>query len=123
MNVLNVDIDGEAIHKIMINNKKMPNLIPYVAKKISEIKPEDLKVSISGIIVNKEDNLFILDDGDNQIKVTFDNEINFKENNYVRVFADVLYIDDNLELKLELIQDLSKIDKLLYKKVQEFIKK
>ncbi len=107
----------------MINNKKMPNLIPYVAKKISEIKPEDLKVSISGIIVNKEDNLFILDDGDNQIKVTFDNEINFKENNYVRVFADVLYIDDNLELKLELIQDLSKIDKLLYKKVQEFIKK
>ena len=123
MNVLNVDIDGEAIHKIIINNKKMPNLIPYVAKKISEIKPEDLKVSISGIIVNKEDNLFILDDGDNQIKVTFDNEINFKENNYVRVFADVLYIDDNLELKLELIQDLSKIDKLLYKKVQEFIKK
>jgi len=114
--VLNVEIGGDLI-------LKMPNLMSYAEKKIEEIKQEDLKVSVSGVIVSKKNNFMILDDGNNQIRITFDNEINFKENDYVRVFADVLYIDDNLELKLELIQDLSKIDKLLYKKVQYLIRK
>jgi len=93
---------------------------PYLEKDIKDISKDDINVAIAGIVIDKDEGIFTLDDGTGQINVLM-NDFNLEGKDFIRVFGNVLSLSDNLQLQGELIQDLSKIDKLLYKKVKSLL--
>ncbi len=93
---------------------------PYVEKFICDIKKEDVNVAVSGMVISKEDNSFILDDNTGQIIV---NLINSQEvEGYIRVLGRVLPYEEGIQLQGFIVQDFNKIDKVLYKKVKELLR-
>lgn len=90
--------------------------LPYREKLIKDISKDDVKVCISGLIINKNPGNIILDDSTGQITVNI--ETNLDLNSFVRVFGRVMPYN-NMEIYGEIIQDFSKIDKFLYRKVQQ----
>ena len=92
---------------------------PFVEKFIKDLKTEDLKVALSGVIVDKTTNSFLIDDGTGQIRILSE-EVPHHE--YVRAYGNLINLDDERVLQAEIVQDLSKIDKLLHKKIKELMK-
>ena len=93
---------------------------PYVEKFISDLKKEDTNVAVSGIVVSKEENSFILDDNTGRIVVA-SNNIQDITDSYVRVLGRVLPYEEGLQVQGFITQNLDKIDKVLYKKVKELL--
>jgi hypothetical protein len=93
---------------------------PFVDKYIKDLSESDTFVSITGLVVSKSDGSFVLDDGTGDIVVMLSAE-SLPE--YVRVFGRLLHSDDGMRLQADFFQDVSKIDKLLYKKVKELLNK
>ncbi len=93
---------------------------PYVEKFIKDISFKDFKVSVSGIIVNKSENSFLLDDGTGQVAVS---SATIPAYEYLRVFGKIIPLENGFELQSEIIQDLSKIDKAIHRKVKELLSK
>lgn len=93
---------------------------PYIEKFIKDIHVNDFKVSVSGVIVNKSENSFLLDDGTGQIAVSSTTIPNYE---YIRVFGKILPLETGFELQSEIMQDLSKIDKAIHRKVKELLSK
>ena len=91
---------------------------PYLEKFVKDLSISDFKVSVSGIIVSKSESSFLLDDGTGQIQISAKEIPNFE---YLRVFGKVMPLESGLEIDSEIIQDLSKIDKTIYKKVKELL--
>lgn len=91
---------------------------PYIEKFIKDISVSDFKVSVSGVIVSKTENSFLLDDSTGQIRISSTTIPNFE---YLRVFGKIMPLETGLELEAEITQDLSKIDKVIYKKVKELL--
>jgi len=83
---------------------------PYKKARIKDI-PNEKYVSVVGAIIKKDGNDILLDDGTGQIEVVFNEDINFKEGDIVRVFG--IYISKSL--KGEIIQDMSNLDIKLYR--------
>ena len=88
---------------------------PATPKKIADINGNDVRVRISGTVLDFTNSIIVLDDGTGRAEIV--SEIPAKEGSFVRVFARVLALEDRYELRAELIQDLSGTDKNLYKKV------
>ncbi len=109
LNVLNASTDGEVILNMDNNFKE---------KYIKDLTKEDFNIAIAGIIVDKQEGSFILDDGTGQILVNTNNEV---KGDFVRVFGRVNVIEDNLQIQGFIVQDLSKVDKFLYKKVKDLM--
>ena len=93
---------------------------PYTEKFIKDISVQDFKVAVSGVIVNKSDNSFLLDDGTGQIAVSSTLIPDFQ---YLRVFGKILPLESGFEIQSEVMQDLSKIDKGIHKKLKELLSK
>lgn len=93
---------------------------PYTEKFIKDISVQDFKVAVSGVIVNKSDNSFLLDDGTGQIAVS---SILIPDYQYLRVFGKVSPLESGFEIQSEAMQDLSKIDKVIHKKIKELLSK
>ena len=85
---------------------------------MKDLKIEDFKVAVSGIIVNRTENSFLIDDGTGQIRVIGENLPNHE---YVRVFGNLTNLEEGLVLQAEIVQDLSKIDKNLHKKIKSML--
>ena len=90
--------------------------IHYRPKKISEISSKDAKVVLTGNIIQKKENSFILDDETAKIEISSDINTDAK---FVRAFCSVA--ED--KLVAELIQNLDGIDINLFKKVEELYNK
>ncbi|MBL7147898.1 MAG: hypothetical protein ISS82_03670 [Nanoarchaeota archaeon] len=86
---------------------------------IKDLKLDTNKVAVLGVIVNKDDNNLVIDDNTGILQVDVENDFNV--NDYVRVFGNLIKIDDKLVLKGDFIQDLNKINKELYKKVRDLL--
>ena len=93
---------------------------PYAEKFIKDISIKDFKVAVSGVIVNKSEKSFLLDDGTGQIAVSSSTVPDYQ---YIRVFGKVLPLENGFELQSEIIQDLSKIDKAIHRKIKELLSK
>ncbi len=91
---------------------------PFVDKYIKDLSEADTFVSLSGVVVSKADGSFVLDDGSGEIVVLLEAD-SLPE--YVRVFGRILLYEDGLRLQADFFQDISKIDKLLYKKVKDLM--
>jgi len=90
----------------------------FKEKYIKSINSEDINVALSGVVINKEDNSFVLDDGTSQILVYSNIELN---GDFIRVFGKINYNGEEPQLQAFIVQDLSKVDKFLYKKVKDLM--
>src|SRR3989344_9407178 len=79
--------------------------ISYKEKQIKNIQQGDSFIAISGVIVSKEGNSFIVDDGTGSIGIFFD-ALNVEEGSYVRVFGRLSGFEHGVEMQAEFIQDL-----------------
>jgi len=96
--------------------------IPSVERCISEIQPEDIRVCILGTIVDKKETTLIVDDGTGKITVRFEEPVTLPMNTLVRIFGRVVPIENGFEIQGEIVQDMSKLNIELYKKVREIVK-
>ena len=94
--------------------------LPAAERSIAEIKPEDIRVRITGMVLDRDGNRFALDDGTGKTEVTFDGE---PKSDFVRVFGRVMSNDSGFEIQGEIVQDMSKIDRNLMAKVRELEQK
>ena len=101
--------------------KRIIKRAPAIETRISDLK-EGHRVAVIGTVVSRNADIssFILDDGENKIVILADNQNDFeriKEGQFVRAMGKVWGEGDEVEIQADIIQDFSKIDKNLYKKV------
>lgn len=92
---------------------------PFVEKNIHDLTRQDINVAVSGMIINKGEGGFVVDDGTSQIQVL--HNANVQEQKYVRVFGRILPFEEGLQLQGYFIQDLNRINKELHKKVKSML--
>jgi len=102
---------------------------PAVEKLIKEIDPyKDFRVKVTGYVVEliSETNSFLLSDPTGKINVLLEDEHllhNLKVGDFVSVIGTILNLEGDFEIKLEIIQNFNKINKELFYKVHEYVKK
>lgn len=90
---------------------------PALEKKINEINPEtDIRVTLVGTVVGKNNGSFVLDDGSDSSEIVTDDEKEVGEQ--VRVIARVLPLETGFELRAEFVQDANEMDLNLYNLVK-----
>ena len=94
-----------------------PQRMPAKERKISEITPEDTRVSIVGTIVDSKESILAVDDGTGKIHVSFEEPPSVKAGQLVRSFGRVMPLEGGVELQGEACQDFSNADLELWKKV------
>ena len=90
---------------------------PALQKQVSKINETDVRISIIGTIIDKQNDFIMVDDSTGRIKISFQ-DIKFDLNQMVRVFGRVIPTPSGCELQGEVIQDMSKLDLSLFKKIQ-----
>lgn len=93
--------------------------LPAVERSVSGIKPEDMRVSLLGTVVDKQDNSIVLDDGTGKVNVNFEGDVNVGASQLVRVMGRVIPIENGFEIQGEVAQDMSGLDLGLHKRVKE----
>ncbi len=88
----------------------------YKEKFINDLSKDNNKVAISGLIINKEDNLIFIDDKTGVIAVNIDTNLSI--NTFVRVFGYIVNNGNNLQIQGQLIQNLNDANKQLYNKIK-----
>ncbi len=91
-------------------------MVNFTERLIKDLNRDDLKVAVSGVVVDKGERSFMIDDGTGQVGVFF--EGNIENGRYVRVFGRLVNLDSK-EIEAEFVQDLNKIDKKLHRRVLE----
>ena len=107
---------------ILMADKVMKRL-PAVEKTISDIDPQkDIRVRITGTVIDSKDNSIMIDDGSGQVKVLFEKPESFvREGQFIRVVTRVLPVIDGFECRGEAVQDLENFDINLYKDAKKII--
>jgi hypothetical protein len=102
-------------------NQEFQRRLPSVERKISEIKPDDIRVSITGTVIDMQDGFAVVDDGTGKANVAFEKPealSSVRTSQLVRVFGRVMPMDDGFELRGDVLQDMSRLDMRLKKKVE-----
>ncbi|RLG57627.1 MAG: hypothetical protein DRN83_01350 [Hadesarchaea archaeon] len=93
---------------------------PARRRKISEIKISDGRVRVIGLVVDKKETEFTLDDGTGHLTVIFDDPAevgDLKVGSKVSIFGTPLSVSGSNELHAEIIQIVDELDLELYNKV------
>ncbi len=95
---------------------------PFQTTKIADLTKETKSIAIIGVVLSKDAEIqsFIVDDSTGKINVITNNADafnSFQEGKVVRVLGKTWGEGDDLEIQSDLIQDFSKLDMELYKKV------
>ncbi len=98
-------------------NDRVKRRMPSVERKVSDLKPGDMRVSLIGTVIDKQGNRIVLDDGTGKVNVDFETDPAIELNQFVRVFGKVMQTGEDMEIIGEIVQDMEKLDKDLYKKV------
>ena len=99
----------------MPEDKEFQRRLPSIYRKISDVKPEDIRICIIARIIDIQDNVVVLDDGTGQATAVFD-EVSAKPDSLVRVFGRVIHKEKGFELQGEIIQDMENLDLEIYRK-------
>jgi Tat protein secretion system quality control protein TatD with DNase activity len=98
----------------------MPQLNPsYKSTSIKDLSKETLKIAVTGLIVNKNENTITIDDGTGSIPVLIETDLPM--NTFVKIYGILIPAEEGFEMQGHVIQDLSKINQELYKKVKSFL--
>jgi len=95
-------------------------------RNIGEIRVEDGRVSIVGVIVERRDSELVIDDGTGQATVVFDNSAlleGVEVKSIVRVFGTPMEAEGGVEIHADILQRMNGLDLKLYKKGKEELKK
>jgi len=92
--------------------------LPSVEREVASIKPEDIRVSLIGTVIDKKDTSMIVDDGTGKITLRTEDPITVEANSLVRVFGRVIPMEEGFELQCDVVQDMSKLDMELRKQVK-----
>lgn len=95
-------------------------------RKISEIRSGDERVRVVGLVVDRGEADFVLDDGTGRISVFFDDPETLKAveiGSKVRVFGTPLDVGRGHELHCEILQRVDMLDLELYEEVRREIRK
>ena len=93
--------------------------LPSVFRKVSDIRNEDMRVSVIGTVIDKAEDGLVLDDGTGKIDVTFIEPPGSDFKSLVRVFGRVIPMESGFQLQGELVQDMGGLDMELLKKVEQ----
>jgi len=97
--------------------------LPAIDKKIAEIQPEsDVRVRLTGTVIDSSMNSVVLDDGSSKIEVYFEEQPKVRNGQLVRIIARILPLIDGFECKGEVMQSLEGFNLELYKKVREIVR-
>jgi hypothetical protein len=96
-----------------------PRRLPAMERKIADIGKGDVRVRLTGTVLDRKGSSLVIDDGSGQIQATFTEPVTAEISQLVRVFGKVIPMEEGFELQGEAIQDMSKLDMQLYKKVHE----
>ncbi len=103
-----------------------PRVKPARSRKISEIKIGDERVRVIGLVVDKKEVEFMLDDGSGHLTVVFDDPAvveGVEIGSRVRVFGMPLNVAGAHELRAEIVQRVDGLDLGLYEEVRREVKK
>lgn len=92
--------------------------LPSVEREISGIQPEDIRVSLVGTVLDKQENSMVIDDGTGKITVRSEEPIKAEVNGLVRVFGRVIPIENGAELQCDVVQDMKELDLDLRKQIK-----
>lgn len=93
--------------------------MPAADKKVSDIQPSDMRVSVTGTVVDVKGNRLVLDDGTGKLEVGLEEAPGIEASSMVRVMGRVVSVGDSLELQGEIVQDMKGLDAGLLAKVRE----
>lgn len=107
LNIFNINMEEISIRR----------RVPSVERLIKEIRNDDIRVRIIGIVVDIGKDSIVIDDGTGSIKVSVQDNNNFNIGDIVRVIGRVLQTEDGYEINTEFIKNLKNFDIELYKKL------
>ena len=87
----------------------------FIEKQIKKLNNIDNYISVSGFVVSKEENSFVLDDKTSQIIVLSKEEVNIGD--YIKVFGNIIFKNNEKILQAGIIQNLNIINKDLHQKI------
>ncbi len=99
---------------------------PARSRKISEIKIGDERVKVVGLVVDKKETEFTLDDGSGHLTVIFDDPAvveGIEVGSKVRVFGMPLSVSGTSELHAEIVRKVDGLDLGLYGEVRKEVEK
>lgn len=91
----------------------------YEEKFVKDLTPRDIKIAVSGMVIGKWEKGIMVDDGTGCINVEMEGE--FKEGSFLRIFGYLVIAGDGFELKGNVVQDLSSVDREIYDKVKKLM--
>ena len=96
---------------------------PAIEKKITEVVEGDHRVKIVGTIISMDESvpLIVIDDGTGIANIIVD-EIKNKVGDQIRAMGKVINTEP-VEIRAEIIQDFSKIDREVYNKYLDILSK
>ncbi|MBI4176325.1 MAG: OB-fold nucleic acid binding domain-containing protein [Candidatus Aenigmarchaeota archaeon] len=93
--------------------------LPSVRRSVSDIRGEDIRVSVMGTVIEKHEAMLTLDDGTGHISISLPEEAReVKPGQIVRVFGRVIPMEGGFEIEAEIVQDMAGLDMDLYRKVE-----
>lgn len=101
----------------ILENDRVRRRMPSLERRVSELQSGDMRVSLIGTVIDKQETRIVLDDGSGKVNVNFESPPEVKPNQFVRVFGRAIQAGNGLEIEGEIIQDMERLDKDLYKKV------
>jgi len=102
---------------------KVMKRLPAVERTISNIDPQkDIRVRITGTVIDAKGNTIMIDDGSGQVNVLFEKPDTYiKEGQFIRIVTRVLPNIDGFECRGEAVQSLENFDIKLYKDAKKII--
>jgi len=105
----------------------MPDIrrrLPGIEKTIDSIQPEnDVRVRLTGTVIDVGTNSLVLDDGTGKIEVIFEEQPQVIVGQLARVIARILPLIDGFQCRGEVVQNLDGFDMDLYKRVKDIVKR
>ena len=92
--------------------------LPSVFRRVKEIKPDDMRISVIGTVIDRAEDGIVLDDGTGKIDVTLDGPPGIESGSLARVFGRVIHIEGGFQLQGEIVQDMTGLDLELLKGIE-----
>ncbi|MDD5649930.1 MAG: hypothetical protein PHF86_05835 [Candidatus Nanoarchaeia archaeon] len=87
----------------------------FVEKQIKNLTKIDSQIAISGFIVSKEEESFVISDKTSTILVLSKEDVNTGD--YIRVFGNLVFNNNDKIIQAGIIQNLNEINKELHQKI------
>lgn len=93
--------------------------MPSVEKRVSDIRTDDIRVSVIGTVIDQAEGRIIIDDGTGNVSVTFEGPVGIKNGKIARIMGRVIPMEGGIEIQGDVLQDMTGMDMELKRKVDK----